>query len=162
MFNSVHLEENMPPNLPLSCCPLSSKWGLVWDDSDADQYAVKYLAVHVLKWAIAWKAPIETNLTLVPQSHLLVGLKLSLNLFRTKTAKYLFLGGKKPILSSNWQDKFLYFHYKSVKLDVLCRQNKIWTFGHPFPSKKLPICTQNSDLKSVYILPIWGFPNYYT
>ena len=41
----------------------------------------------------------------------------------------------------NWQHKFLYFHYKlSVKLDVLCRQNKIWTFGNPFQSKKLPIC----------------------
>ena len=37
--------------------------------------------------------------------------------------------------------KFLYFHYKSVKLDVLCRQNKIWKFGNPFQSKKLPICT---------------------
>ena len=46
------------------------------------------------------------------------------------------------ILSSNWHEqKFLYFHYKSVKLDVLCRQNKIWTFGNPFQSKKLPICT---------------------
>ena len=45
------------------------------------------------------------------------------------------------IVSSNWQHKFLYFHYKSVKLDVLCRQNKIWTFGNPFQSKKLPICT---------------------
>ena len=33
------------------------------------------------------------------------------------------------------------FHYKSVKLDVLCRQNKIWKFGNPFQSKKLPIFT---------------------
>ena len=40
------------------------------------------------------------------------------------------------ILSSNWQHKFLYFHYKSVKLDVLFRQTKIWTFCHPFQSKK--------------------------
>ena len=45
------------------------------------------------------------------------------------------------IVSSNWQQKFLYFHHKSVKLDVLGRQNKIWTFGNPFQSKKLPICT---------------------
>ena len=46
------------------------------------------------------------------------------------------------VVSSNWQHKFLYYHYKSVnKLDVLCRQNKIWTFGNPFQSKKLPICT---------------------
>ena len=45
------------------------------------------------------------------------------------------------IVSSNWQHKFLYFHYKSVKFDVLCTQNKILTFGHPFHSKKLPICT---------------------
>ena len=28
------------------------------------------------------------------------------------------------IVSSNWQHKFLYFHYKSVKLNVLCRQIK--------------------------------------
>ena len=26
------------------------------------------------------------------------------------------------IVSSNWQQKFLYFHYKSVKVDVLCRK----------------------------------------
>ena len=45
------------------------------------------------------------------------------------------------IVSSNWQQKCLYFHYKLVKLNVLCRQNKIWTFGNPFHSKKLPICT---------------------
>ena len=73
------------------------------------------------------------------------------NPFRTKTPKYLFLRGKTSILSSNWQHKFLYFHYKSVKLDVLCRQNKIWTFGHPFQSKKLPICTKNSDFQSLYM-----------
>ena len=50
------------------------------------------------------------------------------NPFRTKTQKYLFLlkkEGGKCILSSNWQHKFLYFHYKSVKLNVLCSQNKI-------------------------------------
>ena len=45
------------------------------------------------------------------------------------------------IVSSNWQQKCLYFHHKSVKLDVLCRQNKIWTFGNLFQSKKLQICT---------------------
>ena len=45
------------------------------------------------------------------------------------------------IVSSNWQHKFLYFHCKSVKLDVLCIQNKIWTFGEHFQSKELPICT---------------------
>ena len=61
------------------------------------------------------------------------------------------------IVSSNWQQKCLYFHYKPVKLDVLGRQNKIWTFGNPFKSKKLPICTLNSDLQSFYMLPIWGF-----
>ena len=58
------------------------------------------------------------------------------------------------IVSSNWQHKLLYFHYKSVKLDGLCRQNKIWTFGNPFQSKKLPTCTLNSDLQSLYMLPI--------
>ena len=31
---------------------------------------------------------------------------------------------EKNILSSNWQHKFLYFHYKLVKLDVLLRQIK--------------------------------------
>ena len=29
------------------------------------------------------------------------------------------------IVSSNWQQKFLYFHYKSVKLDILGKQNKM-------------------------------------
>ena len=61
----------------------------------------------------------------------------SINPFRTKTPNYLFFRGKKNILSSNWQHKFHYFHYKSVKLDVLFRQNKIWTFGHPCQSKKV-------------------------
>ena len=31
------------------------------------------------------------------------------------------LEGNTSISSSNWQHKFLYFHYKSVKLDVLFR-----------------------------------------
>ena len=65
-----------------------------------------------------------------------------INPFRTKTPNYLFTRGNRPlIVSSNWQQKFLYFHYKSVKLVVLGRQNKIWTFGNPFQSKNLPICT---------------------
>ena len=33
------------------------------------------------------------------------------------------------------------FSLQSGRLDVLCRQNKIRTFGNPFQSKKLPICT---------------------
>ena len=42
------------------------------------------------------------------------------------------------------------------------KQNKIWTFGNPFQSKKLPTCTYNSDLQSVYLmLPIWGFTDYF-
>ena len=58
------------------------------------------------------------------------------NPFRMKTPKYLFPRGNEPsIVSSNWQQKFLYFHYKSVKFDVLGRQNKIWTFGNPFHLK---------------------------
>ena len=69
---------------------------------------------------------------------------------------------KTSIWSSNWQHKFLYFHYKSVKLDVLCRQNKIWTYGHPFQSKMLQICNQNSDLQSLYMLPILGFADYFS
>ena len=72
--------------------------------------------------------------------------KLDLTHSERRPQNYLFLRGKTYILSSNWQHKFLYFHYKSVKLDVLCRQNKIWTFGHPFWSKKLLIFTQNTDL----------------
>ena len=36
------------------------------------------------------------------------------------------------IVSSNWQHFHIFSCYKSVKLDVLCRQNKIWTFGNPF------------------------------
>ena len=27
---------------------------------------------------------------------------------------------------------------------------------------KLPICTQNSDLQSLYMLQIWGFADYFT
>ena len=48
-----------------------------------------------------------------------------LNPFRTKTSKYLFPNGInlyctiKLATTTN-----LYFHYKSVKLDVLCRHNK--------------------------------------
>ena len=57
--------------------------------------------------------------------------------------------------------EIFYVHYKSVKLDVLCRQNKIWTFGNPFQSKKLPICTWNSYLQSLYMLPSWGFADYF-
>ena len=51
----------------------------------------------------------------------------SLNPFRMKTPNIFILKRKKPLfLSSNWQHNFFYFHYKSVKLDVLCRQNKIY------------------------------------
>ena len=88
-------------------------------------------------------------------------LRSCVNPFRMKTPKYLFSEEKTSILSSNWQHKFLYFHYKSVILNVLCRQSKIWTFGLPFRSKKFPICTQNSDLQSLYMLPIWGFAYYF-
>ena len=46
------------------------------------------------------------------------------NPFRTKTPKIVIPKRKwTSIASSNWQQKFLYFHYKSVKLDVLGRQN---------------------------------------
>ena len=49
---------------------------------------------------------------------------------------------KKPLISSsNWQHKFLYFHYKSVKLDVLCR-----------PKKNEHLATL-SDLKSCQFAP---------
>ena len=86
------------------------------------------------------------------------------NPFRTKPPKYLFPRGNKPLLYHQIGNRnFLYFHCKSVKLDVLCmcRQNKIWTFGNPFRSKKLSICTYNSDLQSLYMLPIWGFTNFF-
>ena len=71
------------------------------------------------------------------------------------------------IVSSNWQQKFLYFHYKSVKLGVLRRQNKIWTFGNPFHLKScqfapkvvifnLCICCQfeDSQIISPKIIPM--------
>ena len=62
------------------------------------------------------------------------------NPFRTKTPNMVFPRGNQPLLYHQIANiNFFYFHYKSVKLDVLCRQNK--TFGNPFQSKKLPICT---------------------
>ena len=55
-----------------------------------------------------------------------------------KTSKYLFPRGNEPLMYHQIGNRnFLYFHYKSVKLDVLGRQNKIWTFGNPFQSKKV-------------------------
>ena len=39
------------------------------------------------------------------------------------------------------------FSFQISKLDVFCRQNKTWTFGNPFQSKKLPS---------------WGFADYFT
>ena len=67
------------------------------------------------------------------------------------------------------ETEFLYFRYKSVKLDVLGRQHKIWTFDNPFQSKKkrsqfaprrvifnLCICCQFEDLQiiSAKIIPM--------
>ena len=61
------------------------------------------------------------------------------------------------IVSSNGKHKFLYFHYKSVKPDVLCRQNRIlWTFGNPFQSKKLPMCTLTVTLHIAHLTDKWG------
>ena len=46
--------------------------------------------------------------------------------FRTKTPKYLLPGGNKPLLYHQiGNSNFFIFIYKSVKLDVLCRKNKI-------------------------------------
>ena len=73
------------------------------------------------------------------------------NPFRIKTPNIYYQEEINLYCIINWQHKFLHFHYKSVKLDVLCRQNKIWTFGNPFQSKKLPICTWNSDLHNLCI-----------
>ena len=54
-----------------------------------------------------------------------------------------------------------YIHYESVKLDVLCRQNKIWTFDHPFRSScqfaprivifNLCICCQFEDSQIILL-----------
>ena len=62
--------------------------------------------------------------------------------FRTKTPTYLFLRGKNPLFYHQIGNTnlCLYFPYKSVKLDVLCRQIKVWTFGHPFQSKSCQFC----------------------
>ena len=64
---------------------------------------------------------------------------------------------KTSILSSNWQHKFLYSHYKSVKLDVCLDKMKYEHLAILSNLKNLPICTQNSDLQSFYVLPNWGF-----
>ena len=61
------------------------------------------------------------------------------------------------IVSSNWQQKFLYFHYKSVKLDVLGRQNKMailsnlksCQFAHRIVIFNLCICCQFEDLQII-------------
>ena len=49
-----------------------------------------------------------------------------------------------------------------MNLDVLCRQNKIWTFGNPFQSKIVAnLHLESSDLQSLYMLPIWGFTDHF-
>ena len=51
--------------------------------------------------------------------------KIELALTHSEQRPQIFISKRKStcIVSSNWQHKFLYFHYKSVKLDVLCGQN---------------------------------------
>ena len=102
------------------------------------------------KWQVSFDATCKCRLDFLHGYHLK----------RSLTHSELFLTRKKPYHQIG-NTNFFIFYYKLVNLDVLCRQNKIWTFGHPFQSKKLLICT-NSDLQSLYMLPIWGFTDYFT
>ena len=74
--------------------------------------------------------------------------------------KYLFPRGNKPLLYHQIGNRNFFIFITNQK-NLMCRQNKIWTFGNPFQSKKLPICTYNSDLQSLYMLAIWGFTDYF-
>ena len=71
----------------------------------------------------------------MPLSHLHV------NPFRTKTPKYLFQEEINLYCVIKLQQIFLYFHYKSVKPDVLCRQINYEHLAILSNLKKLPICT---------------------
>ena len=78
----------------------------------------------LLKWYFTSSTLIQPIVDCTPLKEEAPRLRLikRLNPIGTKTPKYLF-----SILSSNWQHKFLYFYYKSVKCVVLCRQNmNIW------------------------------------
>ena len=80
--------------------------------------------------------------------------------------KYLFPRGNKPLLYHQIGNISLYFHYKSVKLDVLCRQNKIWTIEHLAILSNLKRC-QFAPKIVIFILGIcWirgfeGFADYF-
>ena len=78
-----------------------------------------------------WSFAIHYKSMKKPSYHVKMGIT---HLTHSEWRSQIFIPKRKStsIVSSNWQHKFLYFHYKSVKLDVLCRQNKIWTFGNPF------------------------------
>ena len=62
-----------------------------------------------------------------------------LNPFRTKTQNIYSQEEINLYCIFKLATEISFSHYQSVKLDVLCRQNK--TFGNPIQSKKLPICT---------------------
>ena len=90
---------------------------------------------------------------------------------RPQKSKYLFPRGNKPLLyraivSSSWQHKFLYFHYKSVKLDVLYL-DKI-KYEHLAILSNLKNCQFAPRIVIfnlciyIYMLPIWGFTDYFT
>ena len=68
------------------------------------------------------------------------------NPLRTKTTLYLFLRGNKSLLYHQIGNRnffiFITIQWNLMFCQLLCRQDKIWTFGNPFQSKKLPICTR--------------------
>ena len=68
------------------------------------------------------------------------------NPLRMKTTLYLFLRGNKSLLYHQIGNRnffiFITIQWNLMFCQLLCRQDKIWTFGNPFQSKKLPICTR--------------------
>ena len=59
------------------------------------------------------------------------GASYSINPFRTKTPKYLFPSRNKPLLYHQLATEISLFSLQISKTYILCRQNKIWTFGNP-------------------------------
>ena len=131
-----------------------SRWALAPRPCTSGEFGPQMKGSTHVRWRLIHR-PLLSPLSVSTFNYTLLFLWLLTHSERRPQNKYS-LEEKTSILLSNWQHKFLYFHYKS-KLGVLC----IWTFGPPFRCKTLPICTQNSDLQSLFMLSIWGFTDYF-
>ena len=130
----------------------------------SSHFSYQEMSLHGCYGTALWESVTEAFTGGIPQVPQVKGF----NTFRTKTPKYLLPGGNKPLLYHQIGNiNFFIFINKSIKLDVLCRQNKIWTFGNPFQSKScqfaptivifnLCICCQfeDSQIISPKIIPV--------